>query len=164
LTPKVKKCRFIYIQTRKYGGSFRMDTEKKDVKAVAPVATPAPVAAPKAEPAKKPAAKKAAKKPAAKKAAPKADAKKAEAKKPAAKKAAAKKAAAKKPAAKKVAAKKPAKKAAASAKKAEIIFQIDGQEISAAAIAKKLPKAGKIYVVAAEKKAYDVDGNGVDLF
>ena len=117
-----------------------MDTEKKDVKAVAPVATPAPSAAPKAQPAKKPAAKKAAKKPAAKKAA------------------------AKKPAAKKVAAKKPAKKAAASAKKAEIIFQIDGQEISAAAIAKKLPKAGKIYVVAAEKKAYDVDGNGVDLF
>ena len=48
-----------------------MDTEKKDVKAVAPVATPAPAAAPKAEPAKKPAAKKAAKKPAAKKAAPK---------------------------------------------------------------------------------------------
>ena len=127
-----------------------MDTEKKDVKAVAPVATPAPVAAPKAEPAKAAAKKPAAKKPAAKKAA--------------AKKPAAKKAAAKKPAAKKVAAKKPAKKAAAPAKKAEIIFQIDGQEISAAAIAKKLPKAGKIYVVANEKKAYDVDGNGVDLF
>ena len=107
-----------------------MDTEKKDVKAVAPVATPAPAAAPKAD---------------APKAAP------------------AKKTAAKKPAAKK-AAKKPAKKAAAPAKKAEIIFQIDGQEISAAAIAKKLPKAGKIYVVANEKKAYDVDGNGVDLF
>ena len=107
-----------------------MDTEKKEVKAVAPVATPAPAAAPKAEPAK----------------------------------AVAKKPAAKKPAAKKVAAKKPAKKAAAPAKKAEIIFQIDGQEISAAAIAKKLPKAGKIYVVANEKKAYDVDGNGVDLF
>ena len=107
-----------------------MDTEKKDVKAVAPVATPAPVAAPKAD---------------APKAAP------------------AKKTAAKKPAAKK-AAKKPAKKAAAPAKKAEIIFQIDGQEISATAIAKKLPKAGKIYVVANEKKAYDVDGNGVDLF
>ena len=106
-----------------------MDTEKKDVKAVAPVATPAPAAAPKAE------------------------AKKVEAKKPAAKKPAAKKAA-----------KKPAKKAAAPAKKAEIIFQIDGQEISATAIAKKLPKAGKIYVVANEKKAYDVDGNGVDLF
>ena len=106
-----------------------MDTEKKDVKAVAPVATPAPVAAPKAEPAKVAAKKPAAKKPAAKKAA-----------------------------------KKPAKKAAAPAKKAEIIFQIDGQEISATAIAKKLPKAGKIYVVANEKKAYDVDGNGVDLF
>lgn len=77
-------------------------------------------------------------------------------------KAEAKKAAAKKPATKKAAAKKPAAKKAA--KKVDIIFQIDGQEISAAAIAKKLPKAGKIYVVAAEKKAYDVDGNGVDLF
>ena len=113
-----------------------MDTEKKEVKAVAPVAAPA--AAPVAAPAKK-----------------------AEAKKPAAKKAA------KKPAAKKAAAKKPAAKKAAkkvAAKKAEIIFQIDGQEISATAIAKKLPKAGKIYVVASEKKAYDVDGNGVDLF
>ena len=66
--------------------------------------------------------------------------------------------------AKKAAAKKPAAKKAVAAKKAEIIFQIDGQEISAAAIAKKLPKAGKIYVVAAEKKAYDVDGKGVDLF
>ena len=134
-----------------------MDTEKKEVKAVAPVATPAPAVAPKADvkkaEVKKPAAKKAAKKPAAKKAAPKADAKKAEAKKPAAKKAAAKKPAAKK-----------AAKKAAPAKKAEIIFQIDGQEISATAIAKKLPKAGKIYVVANEKKAYDVDGNGVDLF
>ena len=65
--------------------------------------------------------------------------------------------------AKKPAAKKAAKKAAAP-KKVDIIFQIDGQEISAAAIAKKLPKAGKIYVVAAEKKAYDVDGKGVDLF
>ena len=66
--------------------------------------------------------------------------------------------------AKKAAAKKPAAKKAVAAKKAEIIFQIDGQEISAAAIAKKLPKASKIYVVAAEKKAYDVDGKGVDLF
>ena len=75
-------------------------------------------------------------------------------KKPAAKKAAA---------AKKPAAKKAAKKAAAP-KKVDIIFQIDGQEISAAAIAKKLPKASKIYVVAGEKKAYDVDGKGVDLF
>ena len=70
---------------------------------------------------------------------------------------------AKKAAAKKPAAKKAAKKAAAP-KKVDIIFQIDGQEISAAAIAKKLPKASKIYVVAGEKKAYDVDGKGVDLF
>ena len=83
---------------------------------------------------------------------------------PAAPKAEAPKAApAKKAAAKKPAAKKAAKKAAAP-KKVDIIFQIDGQEISAAAIAKKLPKASKIYVVAGEKKAYDVDGKGVDLF
>ena len=114
-----------------------MDIEKKEVK----VEVKADAAAPKAPVA--------AKKPAAKKPA---------AKKPAAKKAPAKKAAAKKPAAKKA----PAKKVAA--KKPELIFQIDGQEISATAIAKKLPKAGKIYVVANEKKAYDVDGNGVDLF
>ena len=90
--------------------------------------------------------------------APAAPAKKAAAKKPAAKKAPAKKAAAKKPAAKKA----PAKKAAA--KKVEIFFQIDGQEISNAAIAKKLPKAAKIWVNAAEKKAYDESGKGVDLF
>ena len=57
-----------------------------------------------------------------------------------------------------------AEKKAAKKTAAEIIFQIDGQEISATAIAKKLPKASKIYVVAAEKKAYDVDGKGVDLF
>nr|MCR5286997.1 DUF6465 family protein [Saccharofermentans sp.] len=101
---------------------------------------------------------------AAKKAA--APAKKAAAKKPAAKKAAApaKKAAAKKPAAKKAAAKKPAAKKAAAPKKVEIFFQIDGQEISNAAIAKKLPKAAKIWVNAAEKKAYDESGKGVDLF
>ena len=74
----------------------------------------------------------------------------------------AKKPAAKKPAAKKVA-KKPAKKAAAP-KKVEIFFQIDGQEISNAAIAKKLPKAAKIWVNVAEKKAYDESGKGVDLF
>ena len=76
----------------------------------------------------------------------------------------AKKAAAKKPAAKKVAAKKPAAKKAAAPKKVEIFFQIDGQEISNAAIAKKLPKAAKIWVNAAEKKAYDESGKGVDLF
>ena len=81
-----------------------------------------------------------------------------------AKKAAAKKAAAKKPAAKKAAAKKPAAKKAAAPKKVEIFFQIDGQEISNAAIAKKLPKAAKIWVNVAEKKAYDESGKGVDLF
>ena len=119
----------LYPNKEKYGGSFSMDTEKKDVKVEAAVAAPAAAPAVKAE----------------------------------AKKAAAKKPAAKKAAAKKPVAKKAAKKAAAP-KKVDIIFQIDGQEISAAAIAKKLPKAGKIYVVAAEKKAYDVDGKGVDLF
>ena len=71
-------------------------------------------------------------------------------------------AAAKKPAAKKAPAKKAAKKIAAN--KVEIFFQIDGQEISNAAIAKKLPKAAKIWVNAAEKKAYDESGKGVDLF
>ena len=71
--------------------------------------------------------------------------------------------AAKKPAAKKAPAKKAAKKVAAP-KKVEIFFQIDGQEISNAAIAKKLPKAAKIWVNAAEKKAYDESGKGVDLF
>ena len=125
-----------------------MDTEKKEVKAVA--AAPkaekkaeVKAAAPKAE-------KKAAKKPAAKKAAaPKAEKKAAPAKKTAAKKPAAKKAA-------------PAKKAAA--KKVDVVVEIDGQQIAVADIAKKLPKAGKIYVVTAEKKAYDEAGNGVDLF
>ena len=75
-----------------------------------------------------------------------------------------KKVAAKKPAAKKAAAKKPAAKKAAAPKKVEIFFQIDGQEISNAAIAKKLPKAAKIWVNVAEKKAYDESGKGVDLF
>ena len=112
-----------------------MDTEKKDVKVEAAVAAPAAAPAVKAE-----------------------------AKKAAAKKPAAKKAAAKKPAAKKAAAKKPAAKKAAAPKKVEIFFQIDGQEISNAAIAKKLPKAAKIWVNAAEKKAYDESGKGVDLF
>ena len=112
-----------------------MDIEKKEVKVE--VAKAEPVAAK----------------------APAAPAKKAAAKKPAAKKAAAKK-----PAAKKAAAKKPAAKKAAAPKKVEIFFQIDGQEISNAAIAKKLPKAAKIWVNAAEKKAYDESGKGVDLF
>ena len=126
-----------------------MDTEKKEVKAVA--AAPkaekkaeVKAAAPKAEKkaAKKPAAKKVAAPKAEKKAAPKAE----------------KKTAAKKPAAKKA----PAKKA--TAKKVDVVVEIDGQQIAVADIAKKLPKAGKIYVVAAEKKAYDEAGNGVDLF
>ena len=67
------------------------------------------------------------------------------------------------PAKKAPAAKKAAKKVAAP-KKVEIFFQIDGQEISNAAIAKKLPKAAKIWVNVAEKKAYDESGKGVDLF
>ena len=73
-------------------------------------------------------------------------------------------AAKKAPAAKKPAAKKAPAKKATAAKKVEIFFQIDGQEISNAAIAKKLPKAAKIWVNAAEKKAYDESGKGVDLF
>ena len=119
------------------------DAAKKEEKKVA--------AAPKAA-AKKPAAKKAAaKKPAAKKAAaPKAAAKKAPAKKAAAKKAPAKKAAAKKPAAKKL---------------GKIIIEIDGQQIDIKAIEKKAAKlGGDVYVVTAEKKIFDTNGNAVELF
>ncbi len=125
------------------------DAAKKEEKKVA--------AAPKAV-AKKPAAKKApAKKAAAKKA-------------PAAKKAAAPKAAAKKAPAKKAAAKKaPAKKAAAKkapAKKlGKIIIEIDGQQIDIKAIEKKAAKlGGDVYVVTAEKKIFDTNGNAVELF
>ena len=118
----------------------------EEVKAAAPVA--APKTEVKKAPAKKPAAKKAAaKKPAAKKAAAKPAAKKAEAKKPAAKKAA----------------KKPAKKVVK--KLGKVIFEFDGKQIAYKDIEKKAAKlGGDVYVVAAEKKAYDVDGNGVDLF
>ena len=132
----------MYPTTEIFTEVLSMDIEKKEVKVevkAEPAKAPV-VAAKKAPAAKKPAAKKAAKKPAAKKAAP------------------AKKAAAKKPAAKKAA------KKAAAPKKVDIIFQIDGQEISNAAIAKKLPKAAKIWVNVAEKKAYDESGKGVDLF
>ena len=115
------------------------DAAKKEEKKVA--------AAPKAV-AKKPAAKKApAKKAAAKKA-------------PAAKKAAAPKAAAKKAPAKKAAAKKaPAKKLG------KIIIEIDGQQIDIKAIEKKAAKlGGDVYVVTAEKKIFDTNGNAVELF
>ncbi|MBR5974435.1 MAG: hypothetical protein IK020_04540 [Clostridiales bacterium] len=94
----------------------------------------------------------------------KAPAKKAAAKKPAAKKPAAKKVAAKKAPAKKTAAKKAAPKAAAK-KLGNIIFEVEGQQIDIKAIEKKAAKlGGDVYVVAAEKKIYDTNGNSVDLF
>ena len=100
--------------------------------------------------AKKPAAKKAPAKKAASKAAPKAAAKKAPAKKAAAKKAPAKKAAAKKAPAKKL---------------GKIIIEIDGQQIDIKAIEKKAAKlGGDVYVVTAEKKIFDTNGNAVELF
>ncbi|MBP5185976.1 MAG: hypothetical protein J6040_02860, partial [Clostridiales bacterium] len=102
----------------------------------------------KKAPAKKAAAKKA---PAAKKAAP-------------AKKAAAPKAAAKKAPAKKAAAKKTAKKAPAK-KLGKLILEIDGQQIDIKAVEKKAAKlGGDVYIVAAEKKLFDTNGKGVDLF
>ena len=92
-----------------------------------------------------------------------AEAKKAPAKKaaPAAKKTTAKKPAAKKATpAKKTAAKKPATK-----KLGKIIFEFDGQQIDIKAIEKKAAKlGGDVYVVASEKKIFDKDGKGVDLF
>ena len=96
-----------------------------------------------------------------------------EAPKAAAKKAPAKKVAAKKPAAKKAPAKKAASKAApkAAAKKApakklgKIIIEIDGQQIDIKAIEKKAAKlGGDVYVVTAEKKIFDTNGNAVELF
>ena len=103
------------------------------------------------------------KKTTAKKAAP--AAKKTTAKKTttAAKKPAAKEAAAKKPAAKKAPAKKPAAKPVK--KLGKIVFEFDGQQIDYKAIEKKAAKlGGNVYVVAAEKKIFDADGNSVDLF
>ena len=121
------------------------DAAKKEEKKVA--------AAPKAAAKKAPAKKAAAKKAPAKKAAP------------AAKKAAAPKAAAKKAPAKKAAAKKaPAKKAPAK-KLGKIIIEIDGQQIDIKAIEKKAAKlGGDVYVVTAEKKIFDTNGNAVELF
>ena len=127
---------------------------KDAVKAVAEVK---PVEAAKKEEVKKAAAPKAAAK--------KAPAKKAAAKKaPAAKKAAAPKAAAKKAPAKKAAAKKTAKKAPAK-KLGKLILEIDGQQIDIKAVEKKAAKlGGDVYIVAAEKKLFDTNGKGVDLF
>lgn len=69
-----------------------------------------------------------------------------------------KKAVKKAPAAKKAAA-KPVKKLG------KVIFEIDGQQIDFKAIEKKASKlGGNVYVVIAEKKIYDADGNSVDLF
>ena len=127
------------------------EVAKEAVKAVATEAKP--VVAAKVEEKKAPAAKKA-------------PAKKASAKKAPAKKAAAKKAApAKKAAAKKAPAKKAAAKKAPAKKLGKVIFEFDGQQIDFKAIEKKAAKlGGDVYVVAAEKKIYDTNGNAVELF
>lgn len=123
--------------------------KKVEVKKEAPKAAAKKAPAKKAA-AKKPAAKKAPAKKAASKAAPKAAAKKAPAKKAAAKKAPAKKAASKKAPAKKL---------------GKIIIEIDGQQIDIKAIEKKAAKlGGDVYVVTAEKKIFDTNGNAVELF
>ena len=97
-------------------------------------------------------------------AAKKEEVKKAAAPKAAAKKAPAKKAAAKKAPAKKAAAKKTAKKAPAK-KLGKLILEIDGQQIDIKAVEKKAAKlGGDVYIVAAEKKLFDTNGKGVDLF
>lgn len=128
------------------------EAKKAATKKAAPAEAKATATAKKAPAAKKPAAKAAAvKKPAEKKAA---------AKKPAEKKAPAKKAETAKKAA-------PAKKAAAKPVKklGKIVFEFDGQQIEFKAIEKKAAKlGGNVYVVAAEKKIFDADGNSVDLF
>ncbi len=73
------------------------------------------------------------------------------------------KAPAKKTATKKVAAKKPGRPT--KKKLGKIIFEIDGQQIDYKALEKKAAKlGGDVYVVANEKKIYDVDGKFVDLF
>ena len=65
--------------------------------------------------------------------------------------------------AKKAAAKKPAAKPVK--KLGKIVFEFDGQQIDFKAIEKKAAKlGGNVYVVAAEKKIFDADGNSVDLF
>ena len=86
------------------------------------------------------------------------------AKKEEVKKAAAPKAAAKKAPAKKAATKKTAKKAPAK-KLGKLILEIDGQQIDIKAVEKKAAKlGGDVYIVAAEKKLFDTNGKGVDLF
>ena len=92
-------------------------------------------------------------------------AKKEEKKVAAAPKAAAKKAPAKKAAAKKAPAKKAAAKKAPAKKLGKIIIEIDGQQIDIKAIEKKAAKlGGDVYVVTAEKKIFDTNGNAVELF
>ena len=91
--------------------------------------------------------------------------KKEEKKVAAAPKAAAKKAPAKKAAAKKAPAKKAAAKKAPAKKLGKIIIEIDGQQIDIKAIEKKAAKlGGDVYVVTAEKKIFDTNGNAVELF
>ena len=87
------------------------------------------------------------------------------AKKEEVKKAAAPKAAAKKAPAKKAAAKKTAAKKAPAKKLGKLILEIDGQQIDIKAVEKKAAKlGGDVYIVAAEKKLFDTNGKGVDLF
>ncbi len=67
------------------------------------------------------------------------------------------------PAAKKTAVKAPVKKEAK--KTGKIFLEIDGQQIEFKDIEKKAAKlGGDVYVVSAEKKIFDAEGNSVDLF
>ena len=76
-----------------------------------------------------------------------------------------KKVAAPKAAAKKAPAKKAASKKAPAKKLGKIIFEVEGQQIDLKAIEKKAAKlGGDVYVVAAEKKIFDTNGNAVELF
>ena len=88
---------------------------------------------------------------------------------PAAKKTAEKKAPAKKATSvtkKPVAKKNVTKSSTKSVKKlGKVVFEFDGQQIDYKAIEKKAAKlGGNVYVVAAEKKIFDENGNSVDLF
>ena len=73
--------------------------------------------------------------------------------------------AAKKEEKKVAAAPKAAAKKAPAKKLGKIIFEFDGQQIDIKAIEKKAAKlGGDVYVVAAEKKIFDTNGNAVELF
>ena len=73
--------------------------------------------------------------------------------------------AAKKEEVKKAAAPKAAAKKAPAKKLGKLILEIDGQQIDIKAVEKKAAKlGGDVYIVAAEKKLFDTNGKGVDLF